>query len=129
MVGHAIHPEAASALRDLGGDDARFSARQFTPKIASTADLILTMTNAHRDSVLELAPSKLNQTFTLMEASRLVSAHRAQTVTDLVKFRPFLQPSDRGDITDPIGQGADVFRAVAAQIANLLPPIVDLSAR
>ncbi|WP_337781404.1 low molecular weight phosphatase family protein [Mycolicibacterium parafortuitum] len=129
VVGHPMHEQAALVLMGLGGNPRAFEARQLTPKIAVSADLILTMTAAHRDRVLELVPQRLNRTFTLSEASNLVSAHRAETVADLAVRRPRLAPDERGDIHDPIGQSVDVFEAVGVQIAELLLPVLDFCRR
>ena len=123
VIGHAIHPEAAPVLERLGGDPSDFVARQLTAKIASAADLILTMTRAHRDAVLELAPHRLHRTFTLAEASRLISEHGARTVPDLAARRSLLIADETLDIPDPIGQSPEVFAEIGSQIAHLLPPI------
>jgi protein-tyrosine phosphatase len=84
------------------------------------------MTKAHRDVVLELAPHRLNRTFTLSEAARLVSKFEARTVTDLAALRSHLAQGDVSDISDPIGQDADVFAMVGSQIAELMHPIIHL---
>jgi protein-tyrosine phosphatase len=126
VIGHPIHPDAAIVLEKLGGEPSGFAARQLTPKIAAGADLILTMTTAHRDKVLELAPLRLNKTFTLSEAARLASEYNAQNVADLAVLRPQLATHERPDVTDPIGQGPEVFATVGAKIAVLLPPILEL---
>jgi protein-tyrosine phosphatase len=129
VIGHPIHDEAARVLSGLGGDTSNFAARQLTPRMASEADLILTMTKAHRDSVLELAPRRLKRTFTMSEAARLVSQYDARDVDDLATLRPQLSRGDRIDITDPIGRDSDVFTEVGARIAELLPPILELCRR
>ncbi len=121
-----MHAEAALVLQQLGGDPAEFAARQLTAKIASSADLILTMTAKHRDRVLELSPPKLNRTFTLTEASRLASDFGAESIADLASLRPQLSGQDRPDVPDPIGQSTEVFEAIGTQIAELLLPIVNL---
>lgn len=126
VIGHPIHPDAAIVLEELGGNTSNFAARQLTPKIASAADLVLTMTRAHRDAVLELAPHRLHRTFTLSEASRLATEHGAKEIADLAALRPQLAGRDLADIPDPIGQTAEVFAAVGARIAELLPPILEL---
>jgi len=84
------------------------------------------MTKAHRDVVLELAPRQLSRTFTLTEASRLVTSCHAEDLADFAVLRPQLPDRELLDIPDPIGQGREVFAAVGAQIADLLPPILDL---
>lgn len=129
MIGHAIHQNATSVLQRLGGDASNFAARQLTPRIASDADLVLTMTRAHSDKVLELAPRQLNRTFTLIEAARLVTDCEAQNLAHLAGLRPHLARQGVSDILDPIGQSPEVFETVGAQIADLLPPILMLCRR
>jgi protein-tyrosine phosphatase len=126
VIGNPIHPDAAQMLEEMGGDASSFAARQLTMRIASDADLILAMSRGHRERVLELAPRQLHKTFTLSEASRLVSKWNARTVADLSALRPHLSASDREDVPDPIGQSLDTFASVASKIADLLPPILEL---
>jgi protein-tyrosine phosphatase len=129
MIAHPIHHDAALVLEMLGGEASNFVARQLTPRIASDADLVLTMTRAHRNAVLELAPRQLLRTFTLSEAARLVSECNARNVADLAELRPHLATHDLQDIPDPIGQDAKGFATVGSQIADLLPPILELCRR
>ncbi len=126
VIAHPMHSDAAHVLEGLGGNASGFAARQLTPKIASGADLILTMTAAHRDHVLEIAPHKLKRTFRLTEAAQLVLTLGAQTIADLADLRPLLSAADAPDIGDPIGQSPEVFAAIGAQIAALLPPVLEL---
>lgn len=126
VIGAPMHPEAARVLRDLGGDPAGFVARQLTPKIAADADLVLTMTTEHRDAVLEMAPRQLRRTFTLTEASLLITRFDPSDVGDLAGLRPHLGSGEALDVTDPIGQGPDVFDRVGERIAALLAPVVEL---
>jgi len=129
VIGHPIHQDAAVVLRKLGADASNFAARQLKPKIASAADLIITMTREHRDIVLEAAPRQLQRTFTLTEAAVLASMDGAETLTDLAALRPHLTANDAADIPDPIGQSREVFEDIGAQIAELLPPILELCRR
>jgi protein-tyrosine phosphatase len=126
VIGSQIHASAASVLVDLGGDPSDFIARQLTPRIASSADLILTLTRAHRDAVLEMAPQRLRRTFTLSEASRISSHSNAASIADLSQFRSQFSSHDVADIADPIGHDHEFFELVGAQIAELLPPIIEL---
>lgn len=126
VIGHAMHPDAALVLERLGGDASNFGGRQLTPKIASSADLVLTMTKAHRDAVLELAPHKLRKTFTLSEAANLASGFDAENIADLADLRPQLPSAQVQDIPDPIGQDVETFEKVGYLIAELLPPILRL---
>jgi protein-tyrosine phosphatase len=129
VIGHPIHRDAAVVLEKLGGDASGFAARQLKSKIASAADLIIAMTSAHRDIVLEAAPRQLSRTFTLTEAARLASMDGAETLADLAALRRHLTADDMADIPDPIGQRPEVFAAVGSQIADLLPPILELCRR
>lgn len=126
VIAHPIHHNAALVLEKLGGDVSDFAARQLTSKIASGADLVLTMTKAHREIVLELAPHQLHRTFTLSEAAMLASKWGARSVADLAALRPQLSARELLDIPDPIGQSAEHFAMVGSQIADLLPPILQL---
>jgi protein-tyrosine phosphatase len=126
LVTHPMHHDAALVLAKLGGDSSNFAARQLTSGIASDADLVLTMTRVHRDSVLEFAPHCLHRTFTLSEAARLVSECNARGIADLAALRPRLTGAETPDIPDPIGQGAEYFSMIGSQIADLLPPILEL---
>lgn len=126
MIGHPIHPDAVRVLIAQGGDPRQFAARHLTGKIAASVDLILTMTRAHRDAVLEIAPQQLNRTFTLVEAARLVTELKARTLADLANLRPHLGTNEVADIADPIGHGPEVFAAIGNQIAEALPPILEL---
>ena len=87
------------------------------------------MTTAHRDVVLEAAPRELRRTFTLTEAARLASMAGAETVANLAALRPHLTAYNVADIPDPIGQSPEVFSAIGSQIADLLPPILELCRR
>jgi protein-tyrosine phosphatase len=84
------------------------------------------MTTAHRDQVLEIAPHKLKKTFSLTEAAQLVLTLGAQTIADLADLRPLLSAAGVPDIGDPIGQSPVVFAAIGGQIADLLPPVLEL---
>lgn len=129
VIGHTMHHQAARVLESLGGDASAFAARQLTAKTASSASLVLTMTRAHRDAVLELAPNKLHKTFTLAEASLLASDFGANTVADLSVLRSQLAVQNLLDVPDPIGQNAEVFHSVGTQIADLLPAVIELCRR
>ncbi|MGE2736461.1 low molecular weight phosphatase family protein [Mycolicibacterium vaccae] len=129
VIGRPMDPEAALVLEEMGGDASNFAARQLRPRVAAEADLIITMTRAHRESVLELAPRKLNRTFTLAEAATLVERWPVCTLDDLQGVRAQLRTDEAPDIPDPIGRSAEVFAAVGGQIAHHLPPILEVCHR
>lgn len=126
VVGYPIHPEAARVIEDLGGRTDPFAARQLTPRLASNADLVITMTKEHRDSALDLAPQKLHRTFTLAEAARLVSRRGARRIEDPAALRPRLTSEVVTDIVDPIGEPHKVFTAVGNRIAELVELVMQI---
>ncbi|WP_327083161.1 low molecular weight phosphatase family protein [Mycolicibacterium chlorophenolicum] len=125
VIGHPIHREAARVLERLGGDSSEFVARQITTRIASQADLVLTMTKLHRDAVLELAPHKLHRTYTLVEAAKLVTDFGASCYEDLSNLRPLLPVGAELDVKDPIGGDARLFATVGSQIQDALSPVLN----
>lgn len=128
-IAQPIQRNAALVLEKLGGDASHFTARQITGRIASDADLVLTMTFAHRTAVLELAPHQLRRTFTLSEAARIALECNPRTIADLADLRANLQSSELIDIPDPINQNPEVYAAVGSQIVDLLLPILQLCRR
>ena len=129
VIGHPMHPEAARVLVELGGDPSGFIARQLTARQLTEADLVLTMTREHRDAVLELAPRRLHQTFTLTEAAALITGFSPKDVAGLAGLRPHLRADQVLDVTDPIGQSPAVFEQVGSQIAALMAPVVEFCGR
>ena len=59
----------------------------------------------------------------------LASMKGAETHADLAALRPHLTANDIADIPGPIGQSPEVFAAIGAQIAELLPPILEVCRR
>lgn len=126
VIGHPIHPEAKRVLLNLGGQGEEFAARQLNTRLAARADLVLTMTRAHRSTVLEMAPQCLRRTYTVVEAARLVTELNARSVADLANLRPHLGTNQVADIADPIGQRPEVFAAIGEEIAGALRPLLEL---
>ena len=129
LVDQPIHRHARRVLELRGGDSSNFSSRQFTAKQASQADLILTMTLAHREAVLELAPRTLKRVFTLGEAARLAERADVRDLQELAHFRCELERDDFDDVADPIGHELDAFEACGSQIADLVQPVLELCRR
>ncbi|MGY1844781.1 arsenate reductase/protein-tyrosine-phosphatase family protein [Modestobacter sp. SYSU DS0875] len=144
VVGSGVHPDSALVLAGFGGEAAGFAARHLRDGMAVEADLVLTLTRAHRRAALQLAPRALARTFTLREAADLVDlldpdtefpgethAQRCRAlVAALAAARSRRASSDRDDIADPIGQPLEVHQQVGEEISDallrLLPRIVAL---
>jgi protein-tyrosine phosphatase len=134
--GAAMDPLAEGELARLGGDPAGFRSRPFTPELAESADLVLTMTRTQRTEVLESVPRGLRKTFTLLEAADLVGYI---DLGGLEHLRPALptrvlalrldaarrhhRDSPADDIADPIDQPARVHAEVADRIAAGVRPL------
>lgn len=137
--GRPTDPASADALSALGGDPADFRSRSFTVESAEDADLVLTMTREQRRTVLEATPRGLRRTFTLTEAADLLQradltglpflplGQRARELgRRLDAARAGRPTADGDDIADPMGQQADVHRAVADRVATALRPLADV---
>ena len=85
--------EAVEAVKSHGADLSSHISQPATIDLLRRADLIYTMTEAHRDEVLELVPGAGPKT------------HR-------------LDPD--ADVDDPIGAGQQVYEEVAGHLVNLL---------
>jgi protein-tyrosine-phosphatase len=134
VVGSAMHPDSAVALRGLGAEPGDFRARQLSADIAGEADLVLTMTRRHRDVVLHHAPRALARTFTLREFDALVrlmdpasapeDAHLPDRARRLVAAVSAARGSRRSaaddDVADPIGGPTAAHQAAARAIAESL---------
>lgn len=92
--GSPASPEAVDVIKEAGGDISSHASQPFVDKLASDADLILTLTNVHREAILRTWPQVEAKTKTLR--------------------------SDGGDIGDPIGAPLEVYRKCAAQIEQAL---------
>jgi protein-tyrosine phosphatase len=135
--GAAMDPRAAEELVRLGGDPAGFTSRPFTPELAQSADLVLTMTRQQRTDVLRTVPRGLRKTFTLLEAADLVGYVQLGGLEHLRPAMPTRvlalrldaarrqhRDSAADDIADPIGQPARVHAEVADRIAAGVRPLV-----
>ena len=138
VVGEPMHPFSALVLQGMGGDPAGFSARRVEPPHVEEADLVLTMTRAHRSEVLQAAPRALTKTFTLREASDLARtairtaamegedlASRARSLVELMAAaRARRQSTAVDDVTDPIGRSIEIHQQVGEAIGEALLPLL-----
>ncbi|SFT34041.1 protein-tyrosine phosphatase [Geodermatophilus amargosae] len=145
VVGSSMHPDSARVLLSLGGDPTGFRARLLRQELIGDADLVLTMTRAHRRDVLTLAPRALSRTFTLREAADLVGqipedvdfrgdglAQRARAlVLEMHRLRSRRHGGPEDDVYDPIGgpltEHLQAGEAVAEALLPLLARVVALA--
>lgn len=144
----AMTPDAkrlAEMYGALPGDAEEHRARFLTEHMLSTPDLILGMARDHRRAIAELAPAKVQVTFTLRELARLAQAadpialEAAATGPDArSRLRGMLRhlsslrghvtpPADAAvdDVIDPFGRSWQTYLLSASQLV----PAVDEVAR
>jgi protein-tyrosine phosphatase len=92
--GGVAAPEAVEVLRSRGLDLSRHESQPLGEKLVRHADLILALTNAHRQAIIRRWP----------EASARTAVLRM----------------DRGDIEDPIGGPVEMYTQCAEQIEEAL---------
>ncbi|MGY1752145.1 arsenate reductase/protein-tyrosine-phosphatase family protein [Blastococcus sp. SYSU D01042] len=137
VSGSGMHPDSALVLAGYGAAPGEFRARQIDGRIASSADLVLTMTRAHRTEVLQLAPAGLQRSFTLVEAATILDEiagelqgadfpERARALVHAMAAARGRRVSSRDDdVQDPIRRSIEVHEQVGELIAATLIPILD----
>jgi protein-tyrosine phosphatase len=101
--GMPASPEAVRALAEKGGDLLAHRSRPLTRALVDAAALIVVMTRAHRQAILQAFPDAAGKVMLLAA---------------------FGVPPTEEDIPDPIGSPLDVYRAVRDRINALLPDLV-----
>ncbi|MBM7853744.1 protein-tyrosine-phosphatase [Desulfohalotomaculum tongense] len=94
--------QAVQALAERGIDIKKHRAAALSEELVKSADLILTMTSAQKQQVLELSPEAAEKTYTL--------SHYA---------------GETGDIPDPVGQPVEVYKSCADKLEQLLEKALD----
>ncbi|GAA1408280.1 hypothetical protein AUR04nite_34070 [Glutamicibacter uratoxydans] len=129
VVGAPMDRDAAHQLILHGGDPEGLVAKQITVDYPKAANLLLTMTRAQRDELIQKYPLAMHRTFTLSEFAKLslklqgscYSVDELVTRSALHRAQVILGSSD--DITDPIGARPRVHENVANQISELVDVI------
>jgi tRNA threonylcarbamoyl adenosine modification protein (Sua5/YciO/YrdC/YwlC family) len=93
LPGARANPHAVEALKDLGSDLSHHRSRPLTVELIHQADVIFTMGRSHAAAVQALVPSASEKVATLDPA---------------------------GDIDDPIGGDATLYRDLAGQLQSLI---------
>jgi protein-tyrosine phosphatase len=94
MSGGRAAEEAVETMKLRGLDLTVHESQPLSDRIVRYADLILTMTRGHREAILGQWPE--------------------------ARDRTFLVAAERGDIADPIGGPAEMYRRCAEQIDGYL---------
>jgi protein-tyrosine phosphatase len=135
LVGHPIHPRVAQELARKGVDPNNFAAQALTPELLQEQDIILALSKRHRSAVVELSPSTLRRTFTLVEFARLLSnikvdsnsepsARWLAAIPKAIRARSanMKGPGD-DDIIDPYGREEAVFQEMFSKLTDSVDQI------
>ena len=94
---------AVEAMREKKIDISGLTSTTLTPELIEAADLLITMTEGHRQAVLAAVPESDGKVFLLKSFGIAQSA---------------------ADIFDPVGQTLDVYRQVRDEIDATLPDLI-----
>lgn len=125
-----VSPPMAALLAADGIDPSGFESRTLTAADVRDANLVLTLTAAHRSQVLELEPLALRRTLALGELARLSAAVPPGTVTGddhatrltalvrvaVAQRHRFVGAHPEDDVIDPYQLGDDVYATSYAQL-------------
>ncbi|KGM08997.1 arsenate reductase/protein-tyrosine-phosphatase family protein [Cellulomonas bogoriensis] len=143
MVGSPVADPMAALLVGDGVDVTGFSARQLTAPMVKDADLVITMTRAHRSAVARTHPAAVRRTFTLRELARYITeaaAHddadttlrgrrgldRVETLVPLVAARRGRTrvEADQDEVVDPYGGDHALYDRSYAQLRPAVLTVV-----
>lgn len=105
--------EAISVMFEQGIDISQHYAQELQEELIKKADLILVMTNEHKEYIHKEFPFAQNKTFLLKKF----------TINNKSKSN---QNNDRNyEIIDPIGRKIEFYRIIARELKNNLEKILD----
>lgn len=109
--GDRANQKSVDVLKNQGIDISKHRARQLTGEMINNSHLILTMTAAHKMSILNYAPHSNGKVFTLKEYA--CNAEREESINkDL-------------DIHDPYGMDYNVYESVMKEIRIEIESIIN----
>ncbi len=101
--GESASKNAVLALKEKGIDISAHTAKNINESVVRDADLILTMTKAHKQTLIDIyADVAEKKTYTLCEYAQ-----------------------ENGDIADPYGGDVDVYRACASRLLSVIKKVYE----
>ena len=122
LYGEPANEKAIIALSEMGIDITLHKAQPLNEELIKEADLILTMTHSHIDSLISQYPEGIDKTFTLKEYLSLLLGRRGLTQQD----PDFLLNIEDMNIVDPFGQSIEVYRETAKELKRILERIIEV---
>jgi len=102
--GWPLTKEAAEIMKTEGIDFSCFRSKRLNQELVDKADLILTMENSHKVTLLSLLPKHAHKIYTLKE---------------------FAGETENLDINDPYGCGLEAYESCAKEIKHTLAKAFD----
>ncbi len=108
--GETASANAIRVIREFGADLNEHRAKRLTKEMVDSAELILSMTAQHKQHIIQIYPGAQDKVYTLTEFAYLDE--------DGIDNKNL-------DITDPYGMPAEVYKACAGEIFNILKRIYE----
>ncbi|NLB88124.1 MAG: low molecular weight protein arginine phosphatase [Syntrophomonadaceae bacterium] len=102
LDGMPASEEAIQVMKEYGIDISNHRSKQLTEDIIKQANLILTMTDSHRKTIMDKFPDYKSLVFTINEYIDL-----------------------DGDIVDPFGRGLQAYYETAEQLKEVMAKVVE----
>lgn len=147
LVGHEMDERTASKLSEAGGTSEGFRARQITSEMTADFDLVLALSEEHRNKIVSLSPRLLKRTYTVREFAAVIQEVTANPHTiiprgssltavgdrwsALIKAAPMCRHAARQsvaghmDVTDPYRQGDHVYDRMVVELLPALQSIIE----
>lgn len=106
--GDLASKNAIEALKEYNFDITNHKAKRLTKEIAESADFIFTMTENHKQQIINMFPEVQNKTYTLLEYAYLNEDEGKQKFVD---------------ISDPFGLPLEYYKESAGDIYSALKKI------
>lgn len=114
LEGEPATPHTLQVLSELGYDASAHKSKRLTPEDINGADLVLTMTRAHKEAVLDMVPAAADKVFTLREYVASATGRGMPA---------------KEDIDDPAGGDEQVYRMCRDEINDEVQALVELLAK
>lgn len=138
VVGSDIEPETSTQLHRRGADVTGFAAQLVTAQLLDEAELVLTMTRAHRGEVARLRPAAMRRIYSLGDFADLCRSSKSwrpispsspwlpQIAAEAAAARGTIAPRapSEVDVVDSYGGSMRVYSDAFARIESFLDVIV-----
>jgi len=122
FMNQPANEKAVTIMEEVGIDISRHKSQPLNDTLISQADIILTMTYAHKVNVQHSFPHATEKIFTLKEHLTYLLGEKG-TFQDLDDSLDIFQ----WDITDPYGKNLEEYRKTAQEIKTVLERIIELT--